>query len=275
MLDIETSGLTDIGKKRRANEDALLIEDDIRLYVVADGMGGHKAGEVASRIVVETMNRFMRDIHHGKTPPDEYALDKTLSPEANQLLAGIYQANLDVHQTAKADDAFHGMGSTISAVYFTDHTLIAANVGDSPIYLIHGDRIELLSVPHTVFAEQSSWAHQSLPLISRDYKHMLTRAMGIDKKVEVDLSEIQFYKNDMLVIGSDGLSDKVAPGEIHSLSQGVPVEQVCRSLVDLANERGGDDNITVIAIKVNAVANEGQGVLSRLKRKWNHFTRNV
>ena len=147
------------------------------------------------------------------------------------------------------------MGSTVSTVYFSDDTLIAANVGDSPIYLVRDKKIMLLSVPHTVLAEQASLNPENAEKLRREFRHVLTRAMGTEASVKADLYEIQCFKDDILVISSDGLSDKASPEEIMELVNSNGLSAACRRLVDLANDRGGDDNVTAIVLKVKMVKN--------------------
>ena len=152
MYVIESAGLTDVGQRRKNNEDALFLDDKQQLYVVADGMGGHLAGEVASGIVVETLWGYIKRFEEETEVEELEDQDESLSKQANRLLSGIYLANKSVYQTAQGREEYQGMGSTVSSVYFTPNTLIAANVGDSPIYLVHDGSIEQLSVPHTVLA---------------------------------------------------------------------------------------------------------------------------
>ena len=147
------------------------------------------------------------------------------------------------------------MGSTVSAVYFTDDTLIAANVGDSPIYLIRDDNIKLLSMPHTVLAEQAALNPESAERLGVEFRHVLTRAMGTEESVDADLFEIQCFKNDTLVISTDGLSDKASPEEILELVKNNKLKTACQRLVKLANDRGGDDNVTAIVLKIKTVKN--------------------
>lgn len=252
MVIIESSGVTDIGRKRKNNEDCLLLDDDQRLYMVADGMGGHRAGEVASKLVVETIQNYMRRFREEKEVKEPDASDKSLSKEGNPLLYGIHLANQAVFHASCNKNSCQGMGSTVSAVYFTDNTLIAANVGDSPIYLVRDKSIKLLSVIHNLFAESSGGLidPEGAKYLSSMSKHMLTRAVGIEKTVKPDICEIQCLKDDILVISSDGLSNKVSPEEIlHVVNKESP-DKACKTLVDLANKYGGDDNITVIILKV-------------------------
>ena len=214
MITVESAGITDVGKKRTGNEDALFLDDENKIYVVADGMGGHQAGEVASSLVIETIRDYMKRFTEEDNVEEMTAADETLSKEANRLLSSIHLANLGVNKVSHTKESYRGMGSTVSAVYFTDKTLIAANVGDSPIYLVHNGNIERLSVPHTVMAEQEALDPESAKKLGREFRHMLTRAMGIEDTVKPDVCEIPFFKDDMVVISSDGLSDKVSADEI-------------------------------------------------------------
>jgi PPM family protein phosphatase len=267
MVVIESAGITDVGKKRTGNEDSLFLDTDQNLYVVADGMGGHLAGEVASMLVVETIRDYMKRFKEDSDAVEELTdADDTLSRDANRLLAGIRLANQGVYHVSKSKDEYRGMGSTVSAVLFTNGELIAANVGDSPIYLIHRGEIELLSVTHNVITEQAALDPDAARNIGEQYKHMLTRAMGIEETVLPDVSEIPYFKGDQLVISSDGLSDKVPPEEILDIVQREKPERACQTLVDLANARGGDDNCTIIILYVKSKHDAGgiAGLISRL-----------
>ena len=255
MIVIESAGITDRGKKRQGNEDSLFMEDSLGLYVVADGMGGHLAGDVASRLVVDTIGDYIKNGRESADNENPINGNEILSPEANRLMSGIHLSNKAVHEAARGNSSYRGMGSTVSAVYFTDGTFIAANVGDSPIYLIRDGRVNLLSVPHTVLAEQTALDPENAAKLGKEFRHVLTRAMGTEESVKADIYEIQCFKDDILVISSDGLSDKASPEEIQQLVDGNGSDAACRRLVDLANHRGGDDNITAIVLKVKTVKN--------------------
>jgi protein phosphatase len=266
MIVVDSAGITDVGRKRKGNEDALLLDDGLRLYVVADGMGGHQAGEVASMLVVETIRDHMKRLE-GHIDVGELAdYDEILSKEARRLLSSIHMANRGVHQASHSKEVYRGMGSTVSAVYFSDETLMAANVGDSPIYLAQDGSIELLSVPHTVMAEQAALDPEGAERLGKQFKHMLTRAIGIEETVKADICEIECFRGDILVISSDGLSDKVSPEEILGVVNKEQPDKACRLLVDLANERGGDDNVTVIVLKVKKVKHEKGGIIRLISR---------
>jgi len=250
MIVVESAGISDVGKKRTENEDSIFWDDEMGLYVVADGMGGHKAGEVASKIVADTlrdqMKRFRDNLDSEKLV--ENAAD--LSTEALHLDSTIQIANRIIFDQGEEIPEQKGMGSTVSAVYLTDHSTIIGNVGDSPIYLIRDGEMKLVSVLHTMMAEYEAMAPEGAKNLSEQFRHMITRGMGLEKTVKPDVSEIQCQKNDMLILSSDGLTDMVEPEKIHEVAKKGGVKQICRALVDLANENGGKDNITVIVLKI-------------------------
>jgi len=271
MLAIESAGITDVGMKRKGNEDALFLDDVQRLFVVADGMGGHQAGEVASALVVDTIRDYMQRFLEDDDAEELEGYDETLSKEANRLLASIRLANNGVWQLPQSKQGYRGMGSTVSAALFTEDTLIAANVGDSPIYLVHNGTIELLSVTHNVITEQAAIDPEAARTIGKQFRHMLTRAMGIAETVEPDVCEIQFFPGDVIVISSDGLSDKVAPEEILAVVGREKPETACKQLVELANDRGGDDNVTVVILRVGKAKDRPSGLMGLVARLLHPF----
>ncbi|MDX9785403.1 MAG: protein phosphatase 2C domain-containing protein [Desulfobacterales bacterium] len=244
---VESAGLTDVGLKRKENQDALLIDDGLGLYMVSDGMGGHQAGEVASRLTIEAIIDVIG--HHTFGSLEAADTSQSLSRHANLLIHAISAANQKVYQAARENAVYQGMGATVSAVLFTEKTFIAANVGDSPIYLIHKGRIEKLSVAHTLVAEHAAAEPKGKTQLSPSYRHVLTRAVGTRETVQSDVCELQRFPGDILVIGSDGLSNRVEMEEIRQIAQQFVPTEACRRLIDLANQRGGDDNVTVIVIK--------------------------
>jgi len=251
MFQIESAGLSDIGRKRQINQDYFLLNDQLNLFLVADGMGGHQAGEVASQLVVESIQKFFLTNPQLPDASDSAQADPSLSPEANRLREAIRYANQQVYQASATHRSYKGMGSTLAAVQFVDQTFIAANVGDSPIYLVHEESIETLSIPHTLVAEQSDMHPDDLSVVGPEFQHMLTRGMGVEETVKPDICESPCFSGDRLVLCSDGLSNKVTPDEILELTLSQKAEWACESLVNLANQRGGDDNITVILLHVN------------------------
>ena len=258
MEAIESAGMTDIGKKRKENEDALLIDDNMGLYVVADGVGGHRAGKVASHMVVETMAQTIQSLCDTDNEEEPVNHDPTLSESANRLISAIQFSNQRVYNSGNTNKDCQGMCSTVSTVYFTDETLIAANVGDSPIYLVRNGNIDLLSTPHTVLDEQAFPASDGMDHKVHQFKNVLTRAMGIDETVKADVCEIQCFAKDIVVLCSDGLSQSLQLDEISAITMKNPPGKACRSLIDLANKRGGNDNITVIVLKLNKSRKRGK-----------------
>jgi len=240
----------------------LFLDDALGLYLVADGMGGHRAGEIASQLVVQTISEYI--LKSKSNGGEVNNLDRGLSLEANRLLSGIRLSNKVVHAASLDNDACRGMGSTISAAYFTEGTLIVANVGDSPIYLIRDGQIKMLSVLHTVLAEQAAMNPGNAEKLGLEFRHVLTRAMGTEESVRADIYELPCFKDDILVISSDGLSDKASPEEILRLVIQNGLDTACKRLVNLANDRGGDDNVTTIVLKVKTIKHTRLN-LSRLK----------
>ena len=260
MIIIESAVITDIGKKRKINEDSMFLDDKLGLYLVADGMGGHRAGEVASNIVVETISDYIKKLSKDDDTQEFNIPDETLSRKANHLISAISLSNRIAHQVSSKNEAYRGMGSTLSAVYFDKDTFIAANVGDSPIYLVHNGDIELISVPHTVIAEHEAAGSEGSRKLGPEFYNMLTRAVGTDETVKPDICEIPYFTNDIIVICSDGLSGHVTPTEILGAVENKSSETACRYLIDLANQRGGDDNISVIIIKIKRAHSNTTGI---------------
>jgi protein phosphatase len=246
---VESSGITDVGRKRKGNEDSYFLDDNIGLYVVADGMGGHQAGEVASRMVTEVIQKMMSEFAGGALTGNGLS-SHNLSKEASWLYSSVSEANRLVYDLSSKIKEYKGMGSTVSAVLLASDKLIAANVGDSPIYLIRGNEVTLLSVPHTAMAEYEAFAPAGAKPLSEKYRHVITRAMGNKETVEPDFREIDAQAGDIVVICSDGLSDKAKPEEIINIVKTNPPNEAGRILVDLANARGGEDNITIIILKI-------------------------
>lgn len=251
MAVIDAAGITDIGKRKSNNEDSFLIDDKINLYAIADGMGGHKAGEVASRMMIDVLHDYMKNSSQNGDVKNLIGSDRPVSKEAKQLIAGINKANRKVFNSSQENADRRGMGTTVSVVCFTDRTIVIGNVGDSPIYLVRNNKIKLISTLHTVIAEQMALAPKGAKPLGKQFRHMLTRAVGTRETVRVDTREIKYRNGDFIVICSDGLSDLVTPEEILQKTVENSPEISAEALTDLANERGGDDNITVIVLELS------------------------
>ncbi len=268
MMDVKAIGCSDIGKIRKLNEDAFMIREPLGLFVVADGMGGHKCGDVASSICIQTIEDY---IHHPEKPDGistSMETDDGLSASAKMLCQAIVYANRQIYNRSMADESCRGMGTTVSAVFFTDNTFVAANVGDSPIYMIRENTIEMISTEHNLLHEKPEADIELPDLTEKQMGHILTRAVGIRDTVNPDVCEFPCLKDDRIVICSDGLSNKIEKQEILDIILSKQPESACRQLVDLANSRGGEDNITVIIISINPSNHGGRngikGIFSRI-----------
>ena len=142
------------------------------------------------------------------------------------------------------------MGTTVAVICFTKRTIIAANVGDSIIHLVRNGEITMISVEHTLLAEQAAVNDAFAERLGRELSHVLTRAIGTHSQVKIDIFELECFSDDIFVISSDGLTDKATPAEIQAIVETETPRNACRKLIDLANDRGGDDNITAVVVKV-------------------------
>lgn len=259
MVIVEAIAKTDIGKKRELNEDSFLVDKNMNLYAVADGMGGHNAGEVASSIAIDTIKNQMSDFLDGRLSPGDYD-ESAVSKEAAFLLSCFEEANAAVYNASHASKECKGMGSTLSAVFFTSSSFVSANVGDSPVLWIHKGEICRVYVPHTYLSEkakQQSLGNPNAIFDNSIKSHILTRSIGVRPNVEPAFFEVPCYRNDYIIIASDGLTDKVNVNEIRDVVVSKRVDKACDLLIQMANERGGDDNITILIIRVKKV-----------KKKW-------
>ena len=229
---------TDVGLRRRANEDACSVAEEMGFYVVADGMGGHTAGQVASRMAAESAVRALR------------SLDGASASLSDKLRHAVATANREVFASSQAKPELAGMGTTLVALLADADRAALAHVGDSRAYLVRGGRIRQLTDDHSLVAELvrrreiSESAARGHP-----HRHVLTRAVGVRRSVEPDIVELEIEAGDRFVLCTDGLTGLVTDDEIAAIvSAGSELDAICRRLVDLANARGGDDNITVLVV---------------------------
>ncbi len=257
---IKASGITDVGLKRESNEDAFSMDEELGLYLVADGMGGHLAGEVASKIAVDLINSAFRTWLVSSASEEELfgTVDEALSPEGNYLASSIRLANRVIHELATMGDKHQGMGTTVAALVVFPSKVIAANVGDSRIYLVREGAIERLSRDHTIVAEQIEMGIMTAEeASSSSLKHILTRNLGSAEEVAPEVYELEPADNDRFILCTDGLTDLVSDEEILDLTlKAQDPENLCRNFVDLALERGAHDNTTIISVFLSGNTNE-------------------
>lgn len=265
---IKAAGLTDVGLKREGNEDSFSTDDELRLYVVADGMGGHLAGEVASRMAVDLINKSFREWTKSETPEEELFgnPDPSLSRTGNYIRGSIQFANRVIHEMATQYEQYHGMGTTVAILAVMPGMIISANAGDSPIYMIRNGIIEKISRDHTIVAEQIEMGVMTPEEAEASpMKHMLTRNLGSAEEVEPDVFEIQPANNDRFVLASDGLTDLVSEEEILAMaeSQDNP-EALCKDFISIALERGGHDNTTVATVHLSGIDKQNVGPVKKI-----------
>ena len=230
---------TDVGLRRKGNEDRYALAPELGLYVVADGMGGHTAGQVASELAAEAALRAIQ------------TLDGAAATLSEKLRYAVASANRSIFSTAQRQPEYAGMGTTLVALLTEGERAALAHVGDSRAYLVRGGRIRQLTDDHSIVGELlrrneiSEDAAREHP-----HRHVLTRALGVRETVEPDLAELSPEFGDTFVLCSDGLTNHVEDHEIAKRSGENPdLQELCDRLVDLANERGGEDNTTVLAAR--------------------------
>jgi PPM family protein phosphatase len=251
-LRISADAQSDVGRKRKGNEDALCLNDEQRLYVVADGMGGHAAGEVASRVAVDAIAEFVELTGGNQEITWPFGLDDTISYEGNRLKTAVRHANTRVIEATRESAEYEGMATTVAAVLVDGDIANLAHVGDSRIYLWNGESIEQLTRDHSWVNEQiENGAISPEQARSHPLRNVVTRALGGRADLVVDIQSRRMAPGDMLLLCSDGLTTMVPDDGIARIlreSEG-DVARATTALVSEANERGGEDNITVVLLK--------------------------
>ncbi len=251
-MTLSAFGITDVGRKRRHNEDAYLLDVERGLFVVADGMGGHAAGEVASRITVESIQEYLalRDDEGENTWP--FGFNNRYSMEGNLLTTAIKKANDRVIRAVHNRPELKGMGTTVVAALFDAERATLVHVGDSRCYLFRQHDLRRLTDDHSWVQEQvNAGILTPEEATSHPLKNVVTRALGGSPNVLPDLIEVRLEAGDSFLLCSDGLTGMMSDEEISAIlaSEGSAESRV-RALVDLANDRGGVDNITVLLVDV-------------------------
>ncbi len=244
-------GLSDLGRKRPSNEDAFFRDDRLGLYVVADGMGGHAAGEVASSEAVDTIYGMVkRGI--GELKPLNVPLVEGHVRAAFRLLESAVQAaTYMVFSIAELDSKKSGMGTTISALLVLGDFAITAQVGDSRIYRVIGNTVDQLTEDHTLVAWQIKHGLITEQEAKKSpHKNVITRAVGNRDYVQVDTGLVELEAGQRFLLCSDGLHGYMKPGDLDAI---IPLgaEAATTKLIDLANGRGGKDNITAIVVEID------------------------
>ncbi len=248
-MKIHSSSLSDSGLVRRENQDSSGFFPDRRLFIIADGMGGHVGGKQASQLAVQTLEE--RFTGSEAEPPRSSRADE--DPAVSRLIDGIHEANRRIFEHAAADEHLRGMGTTLVAMLFSgDSKAIIAHVGDSRAYRLRDGRVEQLTRDHSLVADllrnhEISESEAS----THPYRHMLTRALGIAAQVSPDVTELDVRVGDLYVLCTDGVYGMISPEDLArtmSDHQNDP-DELCRQLIAAANAGGGKDNSTAVAIR--------------------------
>jgi protein phosphatase len=251
-MRVRFAGETDVGRKRQRNEDSIYLPEVERLAIVADGMGGHASGEVASALAVQTVVEYFRQTADQQPLTWPYKVDRGLRADINRLSTSIMLANVQIHERAAADSGCKGMGTTVVAAYFLDDTIIIGHVGDSRVYRLRHDRLTQLTEDHSLINdyikmkrvtadEAEAWPH----------KNVIVRALGMKETVQVDVITEQPQVGDCYLLCSDGLSGMLSDEQMAHMILVEPDLDTCVDrLIGGANEHGGMDNISVVLARI-------------------------
>jgi protein phosphatase len=245
---IEVAGQTDVGRKRAHNEDSFAVYSEHGLYMVADGMGGHASGEVASRMAIETMRDFFAQTSGDPEKTWPYKMDRTKDYDENRLVTGIMLSNLRIFQTAKENPKQRGMGTTLAVVFAVEEGMYVAHVGDSRVYRIRGGRMTQLTEDHSLLNDYKKMKNLSAEEIEAfPHKNVIVRALGMKDTVKVDSRFESPEPGDIILLCSDGLAGPVSDQQIHRIIESSPdLATAAQALIEAANENGGPDNITAV-----------------------------
>jgi serine/threonine protein phosphatase PrpC len=258
-LTSEAFGLSDVGKKRPHNEDALLMDPELGLYAVADGMGGHAAGEIASKRATEVLRQH---ILSNRSVLEDLVVDNS-APEAKQAVVSLVEEAIqhacsDIYRLASADSSKRGMGTTLVCLLVVGTKGVIGHVGDSRIYLCRAGKCHRLTEDHTLVAAQvKAGTLTKKQAATSQFRNVITRAVGIQESVQVDTLTLDLMPEDSFLLCSDGLHGYLEDDELEQIVSEHPGSELPKTLVALANHRGGRDNITVLVVSI-----EWDGVLS-------------
>ncbi|MGD8440234.1 MAG: Stp1/IreP family PP2C-type Ser/Thr phosphatase [Holophagae bacterium] len=257
---LDAAGATDVGRKRQLNEDVFLIDEKLGLYLVADGMGGHAAGEVASRLAADEILNALGDQtdRNDKTWPEHW--DRDRSETANHLIDAILSGHDRVTNAVSGNENLKGMGTTVVAAIHpaASRTLVICHVGDSRAYRWRHNRLETLTQDH-------SWVHEQVAAgflteeaaRTHPLKNVVTQALGGSSQPRVDTLETELRNGDVYILCSDGLNSMLTDEEISQIvAEDGSIEQRTQQLIDAANDRGGNDNVTVVLLHATQMTAE-------------------
>jgi len=250
-MKIRYAAKTDVGMKRTHNEDYFSLIEDEQLFIVADGMGGHAMGEVASKMAADTLGEFYaRTKDEDATWP--YKMDRQLSYVENRLVCGIKLANLRIFETSNRDLRYKGMGTTIVSTLVAGDKIYVGHVGDSRVYRVREGGIAQLTRDHSLLEDYKEAKPDMTEEEERNFPHknVITRALGMRETVQVDIRSHQIKSGDVYILCSDGLSGMVIDNQICQIAANAKsLERAVAELVDAANRNGGTDNVTTLLLQ--------------------------
>lgn len=253
-MRIDVAGQSHVGMKRNHNEDNYLLLPEEQLFCVADGMGGHSSGEIASKIAVDELAEFFKMTSADGDATWPYKMDKSLNYDENRLSTAIKLANMRIFERAANDAKYRGMGTTIVTVFFNKNQLYVGHVGDSRVYHFRAGVLKQLTEDHSLLNDYLK-AKKLTPeeIEAFPHKNVIVRALGMKDTVQVDVSRLEPQDGDLVLLCSDGLSGMVTDKTIQeTLSQVDNLEHACSTLIDLANANGGNDNVTCILARYHS-----------------------
>ena len=247
-LRIEVAGETNVGMKRNHNEDNFSITEESGLYIVADGMGGHASGEVASKMAVDSLQEFFAATANDPERTWPYKMDRSKGYEENRLITGIKLANLRIYESAQRDARQRGMGTTIVTMFAVEDGVYVAHVGDSRVYRVRDNKIEQLTEDHSLLNDYIKMKRLTPEEIQNfPHKNVIVRALGMKDTVKVDTRFEQPRAGDTYLLCSDGLSGPVSDPEMQEITSNSPdLKTAATRLIEKANAHGGPDNVTVV-----------------------------
>jgi serine/threonine protein phosphatase PrpC len=247
-LRIEVAGETNVGMKRTHNEDNFSIMEESGLYIVADGMGGHASGEIASKMAVDAMREFFAATANDPERTWPYKMDRSKGYEENRLITAIKLANLRIFESAQRDPRQRGMGTTIVSLFAVEDGVYIAHVGDSRVYRMRDGTLEQLTEDHSLLNDYIKMKRLTAEEIANfPHKNVIVRALGMKDTVKVDTRLEQPRAGDAYLLCSDGLSGPVTDPDMADILMGTnDLKTAASRLIAKGNENGGPDNITVV-----------------------------
>jgi protein phosphatase len=251
-LRVRFAGDTNVGMKRDHNEDSYFLPEAERLTIVADGMGGHASGEVASRMAVDTIVSYFKETQDEQPVTWPFKLDRGTRHDVNRMVTAIKLANLKIFEEAQRNPACRGMGTTCVSTLFVDDALIVGHVGDSRLYRLREGLFDQLTEDHSLLNDYVKMKHLSAEEIAAfPHKNVIVRALGMKGTVQVDVIVEPPRLGDVYILCSDGLSGMVPDTDIAEIVANEPdLDRVCDRLIAAANGNGGLDNVTVVAVRI-------------------------